>query len=66
MLSVVYFEESNYQAGHFQSIFPVKDSVTLEAIRDGGGFDVAEFYNFPVNGEFHTVSYCIIIILIKL
>ena len=56
MLSVVYFKESNYQAGHFQSIFPVKDSVTLEAIRDGGGFDVAAFYNFPTNGEFDTVS----------
>ena len=66
ILPSVYFEESCYRKGHFQSIIPIRNSVTLEAIKDAGGFNVAEHYNFPLLGEFNTVSLPCVFIMIKL
>ena len=50
-----YYEESEYEAGHYQSVLPISDNATVRDIHSKGGFDVTTFLKLS-EGEF--VLYC--------
>ena len=65
LLFSVYFEDGYYQAGHFQSCVPYRDSKILAIIREKGGFNIAEFLEYSLHGEFITVYSSIIFLLLS-
>ena len=44
-----YFEETDFQAGHYQSVLPFKDNKVLQMIVKYGGFDVARTLGLPLD-----------------